>query len=178
MLLCYEELLELVGRGVLKGVPKEHINGSSIDITLGSLILVEGPSNGKEVDLRRRVNPNWVPLEMGEDGYLISPGELVLGSSQEWFDMPPTLSSTLSMKSSPCRMGLNHLLAGWIDPGFTGSVLTLELQNSLRYHGIRIRPGDRIAQVSFLSHLPVPQEALYTQVGRYNWDTKVTPAKV
>ena len=53
MLLTYDELLELVERGVILGARRERVNAASIDVTLGRWIWVED-SRGGRVDLAAR----------------------------------------------------------------------------------------------------------------------------
>ncbi len=52
-LLTYNELVKLVDNGVIRGVPRENINGASIDVTLGKWFMVEAPAgnNNNVVDL-------------------------------------------------------------------------------------------------------------------------------
>ena len=64
-LLTYTELVKLVDNGVIRGVPRENINGASIDITLGKWVMVEDPAgnNNNVVDLmangKRRACFDW-----------------------------------------------------------------------------------------------------------------------
>lgn len=63
------------------------------------------------------------------------------------------------------------------DPGWFGSVLTLELSNSLRYHSLRLRPGMKIGQMIFLRGAPVPDFASYAVRGKYNRDSQAQQSK-
>ena len=67
--------------------------------------------------------------------------------------------------------------AGWCDPGWNGSALTMELKNMLRFHSIRLREHDSIGQMVFFRVSPVPEQNSYAAVGRYNNDTSVTGVK-
>jgi deoxycytidine triphosphate deaminase len=75
------------------------------------------------------------------------------------------------------RIGLDHANAGWADPGWTGSVLTLELKNLTQETPIRLRPGDPIGQMVFFSCTSVPEDKSYAVRGRYNGDTSVSGIK-
>jgi deoxycytidine triphosphate deaminase len=44
-------------------------------------------------------------------------------------------------------------------------------------HVIRLHKGDRIGQVVFFRHAPVPEEFSYRKRGRYNKDTTVSGVK-
>lgn len=177
-LLSYKELYGLVKAGVVENCPVELINGASIDVTLGNKILVEQKSGYQEVDFKNRQ-----PLLMKEcmldqeAGCVLQPGEFILASSQQIFNLPDTIAAEFKLKSSSARVGLTNLLAGWCDPTWHGSALTLELCNCTRWHNIRLRPGDRIGQVVFFRCKPVPTGASYARRGRYNKDTQVQPIK-
>jgi deoxycytidine triphosphate deaminase len=80
--------------------------------------------------------------------------------------------------SSLARLGLTvHLTAGYVDPGWDG-VLTLELKNEHAACGILLRPGMRIAQLSFM-RLSSPAERPYGSAGinsHYQGSTTVVGA--
>lgn len=63
------------------------------------------------------------------------------------------------------------------DAGWNGSVLTLELKNMTKFHTILLRPGDRIGQMVFFKHAPVPAGRSYAARGRYNGDKTVSGVK-
>lgn len=188
-LLAYNDLLVLVEKGIIQGADIEQVNSSSIDITLGDSLMVErgcqreSPEHGelhptRIVDISKRESLGMDKLYMNaRDGYLLAPGAFVLAQSRETFHLPRTVSAEYKLKSSMARSGLEHLNAGWCDPGWSGSVLTLELKNMTRHHWLRIRPGMRIGQMVFFRHAEVPLERSYTARGRYNNDTEVTGVK-
>ena len=102
-----------------------------------------------------------------EEPYLLRPGQFVLAQTLETFAIPRDLSAQFLLKSSRAREGLGHLLAGWIDPGWHGSVLTLELQNVRQLQCVPLWPGMRIGQIVFHTLAERPQ-VTYDQTGRYN----------
>jgi deoxycytidine triphosphate deaminase len=63
------------------------------------------------------------------------------------------------------------------DPGWTGSVLTLEFVNHLKYHSLKLRPGMRCGQIVLWRGEAVPAHASYAVRGRYNNDAAATPSK-
>ncbi len=181
MLLAYDEILELLRQGVVENASPELVNSTSLDITLGDSLLLEGGKswNGEPVDFRAREALNmWRAPISQEEGYVLIPGEFILASSRQVFNLPLNISAELKLKSSVARSGITNLLAGWCDPGWHHSVMTLELQNCTRYHSIRIRPGDRIGQVVFFRHTAVPAEHSYKVKGRYNNDGRVEGIKL
>jgi dCTP deaminase len=99
------------------------------------------------------------------------PSQFLLAHSQEVFNLPCDIACEYKLKSSLARAGLQHALAGWCDPGWHGSQLTLELFNHCRYHDLVLRPNMKIGQMVFFRCAPVPDHASYAAKGQYNGDT-------
>jgi dCTP deaminase len=177
MLLSYIELVELVEAGVIDA-NLENINGASIDVTLGDTILVEKVQYGSPViDLSKKQSPEMVSLIIDPSGYIMQPGQFILASTQETFNLPNDIAAEFKLKSSIARGGLNHLLAGYADPRWHNSKLTLELKNELSHHQILLKTGMKIGQIIFYRVTPVPEEHSYAVKGRYNNTTEVTASK-
>ncbi|MBP8282384.1 MAG: dCTP deaminase [Chromatiaceae bacterium] len=179
-ILTHDELHAMVASGFVRGVPLAHIGAASIDLTLGAMLWVESPPRGGStiVDLMGDDTPSLEPVDLLKRGhYDLQPGQFCLASSVEMFHLPNDLAGQVSLRSSLARSGLTHNMAGFVDPGFCGSVITLELVNVLRYRALRLRPGLKIAQVAFFRGAPVPKHASYATRGRYNYDGSATPSK-
>lgn len=178
-LLSYNELCELVERGVITDVPHSNINGASIDVTLGYDILIEQGwhDDSMVVSLRDRQQLDMAVFKMNEKGFMLAPGYFILAHTIEKFYLPDDIACEFKLKSSGARIGLNNALATWCDPGWHGSVLTLELQNITRRHHIHLHGGDRIGQMLFYRVAPVPEDRSYAARGRYNNDASVQQAK-
>ena len=177
MLLSYNELHELIESGVIDADP-ENVNGTSIDVRLDRTILVE--MEKKEigiVDPSLKQSHDTVRIEMPDSGYLMLPGKCVLASTVETFNMPLDISPQLVLKSSIGRVFLNHMMAGFGDPGWSNSKMTLELKNELQHNAILIKPNMKIAQIKFYRSKPVPEHRSYRHRGRYNDTTTVTGSK-
>ena len=171
-ILAYDELIRLLEIGVIKGGRRSAVGGTSVDLHLGPRILIEScnPNELGELpvlDYRERTPLSIEPYEMDDDGYILQPGEFILAHSVESFDVPLNMSAMLRCKSSMGRMGFEHLDAGFVDPGFEG-VLTFEFVNVLRYHAIRIRPGDSVGQLIWHRHAAVDYDNSYKVRGRYS----------
>lgn len=175
-LLSYTELCELVERGVITDVPHEHINAASIDVRLGNDILIERACN-RTVSLHDRQHLVMESYPIGDGGYRLDPCEFILAHTVEKFNLPDDICAEFKLKSSVARIGCAHLLAGHCDPGWHGSVLTLELHNVTRHHSIILHEGDRIGQVIFHRVTAVPEDRSYRAMGRYNNDPSVQQAK-
>lgn len=182
-MLTYNELLKLAKDGVITNIKDGAVNGASIDIHFGKKLLVETIHEerciGKKsvLHLSERDSPAFVEVDISQAPYILQPGEFVLAESAEMFDLPVDIACEYKLKSSMARMGLNHMLAGWCDPGWHGSVLTLEIKNELRFHSIAIRAGDPAGQMVFWKGDPVPLGASYAARGRYNEDRSVSSIK-
>jgi dCTP deaminase len=174
MLLSHDELVELVKRGVITA-DLSKVNGASIDITLDNDIKIES-THGKIVDLIAKENINMISLNI-DNGYALTPGEFILASSREYFNLPDDISCEYKLKSSMARNGLEHLNAGWCDCTWSDSKLTLELKNMTNNHILWLTPGMGIGQMVFFRHEPVPAEKSYAVMGQYNNQSGVTESK-
>lgn len=148
----------------------ELLNPASLDLRLGHRLLIEVSDKRDliKIDISDRTK---------KDPYYLSPGEFALGETVETFNLPDSISAQFVLKSSRAREGLNHLLAGWCDPGWHGSKLTLELKNERRYHGLHLYPGLKIGQMVFHRMSNVPQ-ASYAVTGHYNNHLQVMPSVI
>jgi len=83
-----------------------------------------------------------------DDFFVLHPGEFALASTLEYIGLPADLAARLEGRSSWGRMGLQiHSTAGFIDPGFRGTV-TYELTN-LGKVPIPLYVGFRVGQLAF-----------------------------
>src|SRR4051794_5005072 len=116
------------------------------------------------IDVKQDMEELTELVEIKEDDvFILHPGEFVLGSTAERVALPDDLVARLEGKSSLGRLGLLiHSTAGYIDPGFDGTI-TLELSNVARLP-ISIYPGMPIGQISFLQ-MTTPVERPYQ--GKY-----------
>ena len=175
-LLSYNKLVELVESGVIDADPA-NINGASIDITLDREILYELESTGA-IDLAAKETLRMRREDITYDnGYILQCGEFILASSRETFNLPNNIACEYKLKSSLARCGLQHMLAGYCDPGWNGSKLTLELKNVTENHELLLTEGMKIGQMIFFECEPVPAEHDYAAKGQYNGQTTVTGSK-
>ena len=146
----------------------ELLNPASLDVRLGDHLMIESIESP---DLQRLDISNRTQ----DDPYLLLPGEFCLAETLERFDLPEDVSAQFVLKSSRAREGLNHLLAGWCDPGWHGSKLTLELKNERKHHPLPLYPGLKIGQMVFHEMSSVPAQS-YALVGHYNDHLTVMPS--
>jgi len=177
-LLSYNELVKLVESGVITADPA-NINGASIDITLDDHVMTEDchqQAYSHPIDLMAKENISMVEKDIA-DGFILRPGDFILASSREVFNLPSDIVAEFVLKSSGARNGLQHLLAGYADPGWNNSKLTLELKNETRHHTLLLRKGMKIGQIKFYRVEEVPYEANYANTGQYNGQSKVQQSK-
>lgn len=173
MYLNYSQIEALIEQGAMKQVERDCINAASLDVRLGREVMVEvPPPPGTVIDYRARDKLTMQEIRLQDNGIVIHPGEFFLAHTIEICQFPDDLAALFRIKSSMGRIGLEHMDAGWVDPGFHGS-LTLEFKNMTRFHPIRIRPGDKIGQLVFLRGEAVEAEQSYRSVGNYNGSTGV-----
>ena len=109
--------------------------------------------------------------------FLLQPHEFVLGCTEETFWFPSDIAGQFTLKSSCARRGIEHLMAGYCDPGWHNSKLTLELQNARSKHPVALWPGMRIGQIVFHRMSQTPGQD-YSVTGHYNNDKTVMASKV
>lgn len=150
-------------QGLVEPFDPEMINPASIDVTLGDQILVEND------------NGDFTPFCIKHQTFYMPPGGFVLAATAEWIRVPNYLECIFQLKSTIGRLGYNHALAGYIDPGFHGRV-TLELKNYRRFKELPLRAGMRIGQLRFAKTDETPLRP-YNLTGRYFGDAGVQEAK-
>lgn len=159
----------LASPGLIEPFHEEQLNPCSYDVRLGDVILIERAGDREMVSYPLANHSEANP-------YQLVPGQFVLAPTLELFNLPPTIAAQFVLKSSRAREGLQHLLAGWCDPGWHGSVLTMELKNVRQLHTINLWPDMRIGQMVFYD-LSVRPERHYGETGRYNGDRTVQASK-
>jgi len=85
--------------GGIKPYHPHRVNPASIDLRLGDEFMIDG---------RRKVVTKH---------YLLEPHTFVLATTIETVAIPDNARGVIYLKSSAARAGLNHALAGFIDPG-------------------------------------------------------------
>src|SRR5262245_50207314 len=152
------------GRIVIDPFDPACVQPSSVDLHVDSQFRVFANSRYPFIDVRQEQPDLTELVEVKPDEpFILHPGEFVLGSTFERVSVPDDLVARLEGKSSLGRLGLLiHSTAGYVDPGWNGTI-TLELSNVSRLP-ITIWLGMRIGQLSFLQ-LTTPVERVYA--GKY-----------
>lgn len=152
MVLSDRSIREAIENGRIGIEPYEEsmVQPSSVDLRIGSYFRVFRNNRRRCIDVREPAEGLTELLEAGpEDPFILHPGEFVLGATLETVTLGDDLVARLEGKSSLGRLGLLiHSTAGFIDPGFSGTI-TLELSNVATLP-ITLYPGMSIGQISFL----------------------------
>ncbi len=146
----------------------DQLNPASYDLLLGNEIMIECATTNDLV----RVD---ITDNTAERPYWLKPGQWILGETFETFNMPDDIAGLFFLKSSRAREGLEHSQAGFADPQWHGSKLTLELTNARQLRARPIWPGMKIGQMVFLLLSGMP-DISYAQVGHYNGQARVMPS--
>ena len=171
MILSDRTIKQMLSENILRIEPltEEQIQPASVDIRLGNTFsVVEDSSNGI-ITLDEQIKYRTITT----DTYLILPGQFVLATTMEYFELPDDLTAFVEGRSSLGRMGLFIQNAGWVDPGFKGEI-TLELFNANRC-AIELKAGRRVGQLVFAK---MDSPALNPYNGKYQGQTGATGSRV
>jgi len=178
--LNHDQIVQACEAGAIDLWSADCVNAASLDLRLGETIFLErnDPNTwGKPTRLDYRARDKMLMREyaLGNQGILILPGEFFLAHTVELCNFPDNLAALFRIKSSMGRMGLEHMDAGWVDPGFHGA-LTLEFKNMTQHHAILLRPGDKIGQLIFFRGDQVAEDQSYRAKGNYNGQSGIMQA--
>ena len=109
---------------------EEHVSPVSVDLTLAG--------DGLTEDHQR------VEFEQLE----LKPGEFMLLRTNEVIKVPNGIAGIVKGKSSIARQGLMVECAGFVDPGFSGTI-TLEVKNLNQRRSLYLDRNQKICQVVF-----------------------------
>ena len=154
---------------IIEPCAAEQIQPASVDIGLGSTFSVVEDTPSGIITLNNEIKYRTITA----DTYLIMPGQFVLATTMEYFELPDDLTAFVEGRSSLGRMGLFIQNAGWVDPGFKGEI-TLELFNANRC-AIELRSGRRVGQLVFAQ---MDEAALNPYRGKYQGQRGATGSKV
>ncbi len=171
MILSDKTIIEMLKNGklVINPITEEQIQPASVDIRLGSTFSIVDDSPSGVINLENQINYKTIT----SDTYLILPGQFVLATTMEYFELPDDLTAFVEGRSSLGRMGLFIQNAGWVDPGFKGEI-TLELFNANKC-AIELRAGRRVGQLVFAK---MDEPAINPYNGKYQGQTGATGSKV
>ena len=141
MILSDRDIVRELNKGSLRIIPcnGEQIQPCSVDLHLSKELKT---IDGKDISL---VSTD-LEGNISDNPYKLQPNEFILGSTEEYVEIPNHLCGQLEGRSSVARMGLMcHITAGFIDSGYFGNI-TLELYNASD-KPFELKYGDSICQL-------------------------------
>jgi dCTP deaminase len=168
MVLSDEDIIQLCVGGpdesLIDPFNQVLVKPASYDVRLGkTFIRFPNDSRDHVIDLADPTAGGEVHVVQPGEAMVLEPGEFALAETFEWVNIPNGIVARVEGKSTTGRSGLMvHVTAGYIDPGFKGRI-TLEVC-ALRGAKLRLTPGQKIAQLSFL-RMTAP--ARHPYAGRY-----------
>jgi dCTP deaminase len=146
MILAKPEILRQITAGRIKIEPydEEALGPASIDLTLDDKLRVFNTDRHiTQADIDYKTLTRLVGID---DGYLLKPGELVLGITRERITLPEDVCGWLNSRSRFARIGLmSHIAAPFLAPGIANKQI-LEIFNAGR-NQIRLTSGMKICHV-------------------------------
>lgn len=132
MILSDKTIKDYIQNGSIKIFPEFHMSNirpAGIRLHLGSELLI--PIKGQTIDLNGTEEIKFDRVNIIDNGYKIMPGEFVLGSTFEQFQVPRNLVCHIDGRSTVARIGLAiHCTSGIIDGNFEEArSVVLEMTN-------------------------------------------------
>jgi len=158
-MICNDQrFLSLSTSFIIPFEPK-NVNPSSIDLCLGEIYRIP-------------FTENWSrPYQIRDEGLKLKAGQFVLMHTYERIKMPKHHAAYISLKSTTARKGIEHLNAGFIDPGFEGQI-TLELINHWPFEQTLYKYEPIVQLVLFDAYIP---KKTYDKTGHYQGQIGATP---
>jgi dCTP deaminase len=128
---------------VIEPLEDYQIQPASVDLRLGAHFLKIDENSLESLTL----DSELPYVEIRRKEIVIPPASFLLATTVECLKIPANVTAFVEGRSSIGRMGLFIQNAGWVDPGFEGTI-TLELFNANRLP-IRLTAGRRICQIVF-----------------------------
>ena len=145
MIVSDSSLRRLLAAGEIVVEPLEdyQIQPASVDLRLSNHFLKVDENSVESITLDRPLSY----IQIKREQIVIPPQTFLLAVTREFIRLPANITAFVEGRSSIGRIGLFIQNAGWVDPGFAGTI-TLELFNANRLP-IRLQAGRRICQIVF-----------------------------
>ena len=171
MIVSDESLKDLLERGeiVIDPLEERQIQPASIDLRLGDHYLKVDENTVDSITLDKELKY----IEIKKSEIVIPPNSFLLAVTKEYIRLPDYITAFVEGRSSIGRIGLFIQNAGWVDPGFEGTI-TLELYNANRLP-IRLQSGRRICQLVF-ARMDRPAGSPYA--GKYQYQRNAVGSRI
>lgn len=165
MILSDSDIKKFLTSGDIKIDPLDQsmIKGGSYTFTLNNILFI--PKQQDVIDTKD-IKVEIDKIEINEAGFVINPGDFLLGQTKEKLSISQRLACILDARTTLARIGLNTLQGStFVEPGQAESHETLEISN-IGKSPIRIYPGMKIVKGIFLL-LSTEAEQNYSETGTY-----------
>lgn len=157
------------GALVVEPLETDQLQPASIDLRLGDHFLKVDENRLDSIRLDGEVQYE----ELRQSQIVLPPHSFLLATTRERVHLPDDLTAFVEGRSSVGRIGLFIQNAGWVDPGFEGTI-TLELFNANRLP-IRLQAGRRICQLVFAR---LDRPASHPYHGKYQGQAGATGSRI
>lgn len=151
MILTQKEILKEIAKKRIKITPfdRSAVGPASVDLALGNALRVF--KKGGVVEITSSADYEKITRKIDiSKGYILKPGELVLGITKEKITLPDNICGWLQSRSRFARFGLmSHVTAPFVCPGVSNKSV-LEIYNA-GPRKLEIKPGVKICQIIFQS---------------------------
>jgi dCTP deaminase len=154
---------------IIKGVTDKQIQPASIDLRLAEDFLVIDEHNHHQITLDTEIKYRKIKGK----NVIIPPKSFVLAKTKEHIEIPLDCTAFVEGRSSIGRLGLFIQNAGYIDPGFKGTI-TLELFNACNVP-IKLESNRRICQLVVLK---LDKKIAVGYQGKYLGQQDVTGSRI
>ena len=139
-----------------------QISPASIDLKLGNVFKVFDITKECLLDTKKGLPQDFIITYRIKEGapFIVHPNHFVLAHTREYIKVPENLVLRVEGKSTLARMGILVHTAGFVDPGYEGT-LTLEISNQSNLP-VALYPGMYICQIA-VEYLSSPAECSYTK---------------
>lgn len=147
MILTKEEIIKEIKKDKIKIEPfdEKAIGPASVDLTLANKLRVFNSNKTIEEDIDYKKITKLIDISRG---YILKPGELVLGITEEKITLPENICAWINSRSRFARIGLmSHITAPFIAPGVSNKQV-LEIYNCGK-NKIKLIPGTKLCQLVF-----------------------------
>jgi len=151
MILSDRDIKKVINEGKLNFKPrldKNQIGPASIDLKLGNDFKRFNVSKKYLLDTKKGIgDKDFIISEKLKNGepYILHPTDFILASTKEYLEVSDDMILRVEGKSTLARMGILVHTAGFVDPGFEGT-LTLEISNQSNLP-VALYPGMYICQL-------------------------------
>ena len=183
---AYKYLVPCPKKPMIYPYNPDLVNAASYDLLLGDTLKIakivdyriEYITLGNyHLEMKVPVEPTeWIEIDLSTGfKYWMQDDDFILSETEPIFQIPRNVTAQFALKSSRGREGYQHALAGYIDPAWHDSRLTVELYK-INPNPVVLHKGLRIGQIIFTRTSAQPIKA-YDVRGRYNGDPKVQESK-